>query len=325
MKPKWAIGLDFGGTNARMALVDSGARILDSIRTDSRQVATPALFVKWAAGEAAGLLKRNQITRAQCAGIGIGVPGPVDSRKGVILVLPNLPRWKNIALEGLLARQSGLRAVMDNDGNAMTLGEHRFGAARRTRHALFITMGTGIGCGIIYDGKLFHGASFSAAEISHMRHGGSSVACGCGSRGCIETRMGHRSLRDRAERELKPFSAALREQIDGTPDKKLRLEHVTVAAKAGDRRAIRFWSGVAEEFGDFLGGICNLLNPEMIVIGGGVAGAGKYLLEPLRKSVQRHAFALATDRLRIVPAKFGSDAGLIGAAALAFTRAEERT
>ncbi len=325
MKSLWAIGLDFGGTNTRMALVDSAARIQDVVRRDSKDIGSPDSFVRWAALESAAMLKRNRIASAQCAGIGMGVPGPVDSRKGTILVLPNLPRWKNVALEGMLARRSGLRTVMDNDGNAMTLAEHRFGAARGTSHTLFITLGTGIGCGFVYEGKLFRGATFSSAEISHMRHDGSKALCGCGSRGCIETRLGNKPLRERAERELKPFSETLRRIVNRDAEKKLKLEHVTAAAKAGDLRAKRYWAGVAEEFGDFLGGICNLLNPEMIVIGGGVSGAGMFLFEPLKKSVKRHAFGLATERLRIVPAKFGSDAGVIGAAALAFARSEEKS
>lgn len=311
MKPKWAIGLDLGGTNARMALVDRNASVREAVRRATREVKTPQAFVAWAAAESDALLRRNGIRRADCAGMGVGVPGPVDSRHGRIQVLPNLSKWKNVPLRELLTKRSGLRVVTDNDGNAMTMAEYRFGVARGVDQAIFITLGTGLGCGIIYEGKLFRGSTFSAAEISHMRHGGypGGALCGCGSRGCIETRLGNRALRARAEREM---------------GKKMSLEEVTQAAAAGHSRAIKFWAGVAEEFGDFLGGICNLLNPEMIVIGGGVAGAGKFLFTPLRKAVARHAFKPATKYLRIVPAKFGADAGIIGAAALAFARSEDK-
>lgn len=326
MMPKWAFGLDLGGTNARIALVNNRGVISDSVRRETREVGSPQTFVNWAAEESSALLKRSRLSRKDVAGIGVGVPGPVDQRMGRILVLPNLPRWKNVPLESLLKKRSGLPVVMDNDGNAMTVAEHLFGAARGTRHTLFITLGTGIGCGMIYDGKIFRGTTFSAMEISHMRHGARSAhsKCGCGTRGCLETWLGNRPLRDRAEKELKPFQAVLRRLVDGSPDRKLKLEHVTQAAKAGDTKAVKFWADVAEEFGDFLGGICNLLNPEMIVIGGGVAGAGKFLFDPLRAAVRRHAFGLATERLKIVPAKFGADAGIIGAAALAFARSEEK-
>lgn len=333
MKPKWAIGLDLGGTNARMALVDAKARVREVVRRDSREVGSPEAFVAWAARESAELLSRNGVLRKDCAGIGVGVPGPVDQGCENILILPNLTKWKNVPLKKMLAVRSRFAVAMDNDGNAMTMAEHRFGAARGTRHALFITLGTGIGCGMVYEGELFRGATFSAVEISHMRHNvsGALLRCGCGSRGCIETRLGNRPLRARAEKELKPYSPALRKMISGNlkamgdvPLRRLELEHVTRAAKAGDGRCVRFWSSVAEEFGDFLGGICNLLNPELIVIGGGVSGAGKFLFEPLRRSVRHHAFAPATDRLRIVPARFGADSGIIGAAALAFACSEKK-
>ena len=323
-KLRWAIGLDLGGTNARMALVDRQAGIADSVRRPANEVGSPRAFVNWAASESSALLKRRGITRSDLAGIGVGVPGPVDRSRGRILILPNLPAWKNVPLQALLASSAKCAVAVENDGNTMTMAEHRFGAARGVRNTLFITLGTGIGCGIVLDGRLFHGATFSAAEISHIRFGDvrTGALCGCGSRGCIETRMGNRPLTARAEKELKPYSPRLRDLVRRDPSGRLRLEHVTRAAALGDRRAAAFWAGVAEEFGDFLGGICNLLNPEMIVIGGGVAGAGKYLFEPLRRSVKRHAFALATDRLRIVPAKFGADAGVVGAAALAFARSE---
>lgn len=313
MKPRWAIGLDLGGTNARIALVDRQARILDSVRRPAREVGSPRAFVGWAASESAALLKRRRIPAASVAGIGVGVPGPVDQKGGRVLILPNLPSWKNVPLGRLLSARTRMDVVVENDGNAMTMAEHRFGAARGIPNTLFITLGTGIGCGIVLNGELFHGSTFSAAEISHIRFGDlkSGLRCGCGSRGCIETRMGNRHLLKRAQERLGRSLGA-----------DLTLERVTRAARSGDRRAAAFWGDVAEEFGDFLGGICNLLNPEMIVIGGGVAGAGKFLFEPLRRSVKRHAFGLATARLRIVPATFGADAGVVGAAALAFARSE---
>lgn len=325
MKHKWAVGLDLGGTNARLALVDRKAGIAESVRRPSKDVGSPKEFVKWAAAETDSLLKRHGIKRGDFAGVGVGVPGPVHPSEGRILLLPNIPSWKNVPLRDLLSVRAHYPVTVENDGNAMTMAEFRFGAARGARNTLFITLGTGIGCGIVLDKKLFHGSTFSAAEISHIRFGETrgSALCGCGSRGCIETRMGNRPLLQRAQKELAPFSRVLSGIIGKDASGGLKLEHVTQAARAGDRRAVRFWAGVGEEFGDFLGGICNLLNPEMIVIGGGVAGAGKYLFEPLRGSVRRHAFRLATDKLRIVPATYGADAGVIGAAALAFARSED--
>lgn len=326
MNPRWAIGLDLGGTNARMALVDRQARILEAVRRPASEVGSPDAFVAWAAKESKALIVRHGLRRSDCVGVGVGVPGPVDPRAGRVLLLPNLPSWNRVPLAQRLGRKTGFSCVVENDGNVMALAEYRFGAARGVQNTLFLTLGTGIGCGIVHEGRLFRGSTFSAGEISHIRYGDlkNAVRCGCGSRGCIETRLGQKFLTRRAEKELKPFSPALRRCIARSgAGAGLRLEHVTAAAQAGDARALRFWSGVAEEFGDFLGGICNLLNPDRIVIGGGVAGAGKFLFDPLRASVRRHAFDLATRRLKIVPAKFGADAGIIGAAALAFARSEE--
>ena len=317
MKPRIAVGMDFGGTNARVALVSSKARVIDKLLCDSREVKSPDLFIPRAVQMIRQLLDKNDLKISQIAGIGLGVPGSVDPVKGLVHFLPNLPYWKNVQLTKALSGQLKTRVRLDNDATAMAQGEFLFGAARGSSHAVFLTLGTGVGGGILVDGKLFHGKRFSACEIGHIRHGGGRKRCACGSRGCIETEIGNSYLLSRAKKDLRRKTPpVLKKLIARESDRKLKLELITQAARRGDRYSIQFWKTAGETLGDFVGGICNLLNPEVVVIGGGIVGAGKFLLDPLKSAFKANSFPLASKGVRVVTAQFGKNAGLIGAASL---------
>lgn len=297
MKKKVAVGVDIGGTSVKLGLVDENGKVLarESFITKrypgrKRQLAALVERISglrsWAGKKGYALL-----------GVGVGAPGPVDVERGFVYFFPNIPGWKNTPLKLLLEKRLGLGVTVDNDANAMAFGEYRFGAGRGARNMIALTLGTGIGGGLVMDGKLFHGPKFSAVEVGHIVIDPAGVRCGCGNRGCVETFVG---------------SGYIFRKIRRTP------QQAGLAARKGDRRALKMWKEAGEGLGTMLAGLVNVLNPERIVLGGGIAQNGKLLFEPVRKTIQKKAFSIAARSVRVVPAKLGVDAGLIGAAALIF-------
>jgi len=316
-RQKQAIGVDFGGTNTRVALVTHRGRIIHKTHCATKEVQKPRLFIRKVSDMIQAVLKETQTPLSQIAGIGMGIPGPVEPRKGLVHFLPNVPGWKKVSLARLMRKHFKTLIRIDNDGNAMALGECLVGAARSYRYALFLTLGTGIGGGILIDGKLLHGHAFSACEIAHMRYGVSHTPCACGSFGCIETEIGNGYLLKKIRRDLVDgVQTKIRQLLKGKSIDHVSLEMVDEAARKGDRYARDFWKKRGEILGTFLGGICNLLNPEVIVIGGGVANAGPFLFKPLNSALKAHAFPIASRTVKVVHAQLGADAGLIGSASL---------
>ena len=254
IKGRLALGMDFGGTNARVALVSSKAKILDRITCASEEVKSPALFIPRAVEMVRDLLRRNHLKKSQIRGLGMGIPGSVDPVRGLVHFLPNLPYWKNVHLASSISKRLKIPVQIDNDANAMAQGEFLFGAARGAKDAVFLTLGTGVGGGILIDGRLHHGNNFSACEIGHIRHGQNRIRCACGSSSCIETEIGNRHLLRRAERDLRQGkSGLLKKLVEKSPEQKLKLEMITQAARRGDRYAKAFWQNVGATLGDFLG------------------------------------------------------------------------
>jgi len=317
--------VDFGGTNLRVSLIEQSGpsglkiRIVDHLQCSTVQATTPHGFVSKVTEFTGLLIKRNRLQKRNLKGVGVGVPGPVHVDTGMIYFLPNVPGWKNVRLRSLLQRRLGLRVRINNDGNAMAQGEFMFGNARGSINAVFLTLGTGIGCGLLINGKLHHGQGFSACELGHMRFRENGVRCGCGSTGCIETELGNAHLLKKLKKSLSQCGdKTFKDIIKKSPGKKVQLHMVDIAAKRGSKCAKDFWKDAGQILGNFLGGVCNLLNPEVIVIGGGVSKAGHFLFNPLKQSLKRHVFPVAYRGLSIRQAKFGADAGVIGAASLVF-------
>lgn len=321
MTERLALGVDFGGTNLRVALVSAKGDTVSVVSKRSfvtKRNARPAAFVEAVASASESLLKERGLARSRVKGVGLGVPGSVDPSRGVVYVLPNVPGWNNVRLKRFVERRLRLSATVDNDANAMAWGEFKFGAARGAESAVFVTLGTGVGGGLVLGKKLFRGRDFSAAEIGHVRYRTGGRRCACGAIGCIETELGRGQLIAKLREDIKRGRAkgmeSFLEKHGG-----LRLEAVTDAAARGNAYAKRFWAETGRTLGDFLAGICNLLNPESVVVGGGVAQAGPFLFGPLRAALRKNAFPRAA-RVRVSPARFGQDAGLIGAASLVLER-----
>ncbi|MFT5207487.1 MAG: glucokinase [Candidatus Omnitrophota bacterium] len=317
MKKTLAIGMDFGGTNCRFALINRRAEVVARVSCATNQVSQPKEFMRWSKLAVTDLLAKAGCKKSSVAGLGMGLPGSVDAKRGLVHSLTNLPSWNNIQLASLMKKNLNLPVSIDNDANAMALGEFLHGAAKGSQNAIFLTLGTGIGGGLLIDGKLFNGHRFSAAEIGHMRWAGHPINCACGSRGCIETVVGNGYLLRRLKKDFKDkMPTKVKRAMLKDNQNQIKLEHITRAAKAGDVYSIRFWKEIGESLGDFLGGLCNMLNPEVIVIGGGIMGAGSHIVNPLKTRLKACTFEQAYIGLKVVKAKLGVDAGLIGAANL---------
>jgi glucokinase len=267
-------------------------------------------------------LARASMAAAQgkeIAGIGIGSPGPLDTRTGVVLLTPNLG-WTNMPLRDRVTDALGLPATLDNDANCAIFGEWWRGAARGVRHVVGLTIGTGIGGGIVLDGTIYHGASDVAGEIGHMTIDPSGRLCKCGNYGCLEAYASGPAIASRAlEGIVAGYDTALPKYVAGDLSK-ITAQVVYEAAHDGDEFALEVVRETAKLLGAGVANIVNIFNPDVVVICGGVTLAGAKLFVPLKSEVRRRAFKPAVDVCRIVPGELTGTAGVYGAAAVFMTR-----
>lgn len=311
-----AVGLDVGGTKAAGLLVTENGEIL------ARHVAeTPAEDVEATMDTLYDVIATLRKESDPLA-VGIGGAGMVDFDAGVMRFAPNLA-WRELPIRDMIAEHTGLPCILDNDANTACWGEYRFGAARAYRYVLLLTVGTGIGGGIVADGVLYRGAHGFAAEIGHVVMDPEGPLCGCGNRGCFEQIASGRAI-DRLGRE------AVAAHPDGpiatlAGGDEVEGRHVTEAARQGDAVARRIIEEVGGRLGLGIAGFVNVLDPEVVVVGGGVADIGPLLLDPAREAYRDAV--LAPDHrpeVPIVPAALGNDAGAIGAATIALELATGR-
>ncbi len=306
-----AIAVDVGGTSAKLALVAPGGRILasDTMPTGRRATAG-ALVTVLAAG-----VRRFQAEAwrggGRVVGLGIGVPGVVDAERGIVRYAVNLPGWRRVPLQRLLQQRTGVPTIVDNDVTAMTWGEYQWGAGRGARSLVCVMLGTGVGGGLIVDGRPYRGWTTSAGEIGHVPLGENGPACPCGGRGCLERYVGNRAIVALARRKL----AGGRRSILRGDLRHLTPPLIDQAAYRGDAVACEVWRDIGRHVGLALTIVVNLVNPERIVIGGGIAKAGPLLFPTIRATVRARAMR-GPAAVPIVPARFGAEAGIIGAAAL---------
>ncbi|HEX9728321.1 MAG TPA: ROK family protein [Gemmatimonadales bacterium] len=249
------------------------------------------------------------------AGVGIGSPGPLDTETGVVILTPNLG-WRNFPLRDRVTAAVGLPATLDNDANCATFGEWWRGAARGANHVVGITIGTGVGGGLVRDGAIYHGASDVAGEIGHMTVDMTGRQCKCGNYGCLEAYASGPAIAARAAEELLAGArTSLGEYVAGDLSK-LTAQVVYEAASDGDELALDVVKDTAKFLGVGIANVVNLLNPEIVVVAGGVTLAGDRLFQPLRAEVKRRAFRPAVDACRIVPGELPGMAGVYGAVAV---------
>jgi glucokinase len=311
-----AIGIDLGGTNIKGGVLDRAGRLLrrESIETEGERGREHVI------GRVVGLIESLAAAcgaqRSALAGVGLGAPGPMSHKAGVIHAAPNLPGWTNVPIRDVdvLVQKTRLSVTLENDANAAAFGEFTAGAGSGVRRMFMMTLGTGVGGGLVIDGRLERGHFDNAGEIGHMILFPNGRPCPCGQRGCFERYASANAVGERLMEALRagePSSLAQRAAPPHAPE-------VLAAARTGDALAARIWRETVEALALGCVNVQHLLNPELIVLAGGLIAAGDALLTPLREAFSRATWRIAPDQPRIEFATLGGDAGVIGAAALAF-------
>jgi glucokinase len=313
---KTAIGVDLGGTNLRFGLVREDEKIISRRRTGTVAVEGVEIVLERLTSGIQALAKKAQAKGMKIAGIGIGVPGIISAKEGIVRLSPNLPGWKDIPL-GLRLKESFSYPVhVENDANAYALGEYWFGAGKGTSSMVCITLGTGVGGGIILGGNIWRGADGMAGEVGHITVNPDGPLCQCGNRGCLERYSSATAVIEMADAAIARGKKTSLKNLKKA-GLAITAEAVADAAKKGDRVACRIFSEAGKYLGIAIADLINLLNIECVVIGGGMAGAWDIFIGPLKEEVRSRAFKIPARRCKIVRGKLKDDAGILGAAGLA--------
>jgi len=319
-REQYIVGVDLGGTN-----IVAGAMTADGSRhLAMRSIPTNAYvgdegvaerIVALVEGVILDTIEQSDAARRDFIGIGIGAPGPLDREQGIVLVAPNLG-WKDFPLRKRIQDRLHLATTLDNDANCATFGEWWQGAARGSRNAVGLTIGTGIGGGLILNGALYHGASDMAGEVGHTTIDLNGRHCKCGNYGCLEAYASGPAIATRAREVMvrEEGESVIPSMVNG------RFEDITAqivydAAKAGDPVASEIVRDTARYLGAGIANLLNIFNPDTVVIAGGVTAAGDTLFVPLRAEVRRRAFSPAVRAAKIVPGTLPGTAGVVGAVA----------
>jgi glucokinase len=318
-RTRYILGVDLGGTNIVVgAMPEDGSREL-AIRSEPTHAergseAVVDRIVSMTAQVISDVIASHDAQPHDFLGVGIGAPGPLDRERGVVVVAPNLG-WRDFPLRDAISDRIRLPATLDNDANCATLGEWWRGAAQGGRNVLGITIGTGIGGGIVIGGKLYHGSSDVAGEIGHTTIDSTGRYCRCGNYGCLEAYASGPAIALRAREALERDEVSvLHKMVKGDLDL-LTAATVYEAAHRGDALALEVVRDTARFLGTGIANLLNTVNPDVVVITGGVTRAGDRLFEPLRAEVKRRAFRPAVAACRIVPGALEGTAGVVGAVA----------
>lgn len=308
----FAVGIDLGGTNLRAAAVEGCGRILVSRASPVRSKSAKAVVTS-IVDEVKAITK--EMNYAPCA-IGCGIPGIVDYERGIVFASPHFPKWRNESLRDAIAEATHLPVAIDNDANCHALAEAKFGAGRDHKNMMMLTLGTGIGGGIVIDGKVFHGDSGFAGEVGHIVSEPNGGKCGCGGRGCWELYAASQAFTNFALRlpasERKKFFKKVR-----VPVSKLTPEIVANLAAKKDLIALKFWKEYGRYLGIGIATIVNVLGIFTFVIGGGITKSWKLFIAEARRSMIDHTYKQHAKTLILARSKLGSNAGVIGAALIA--------
>lgn len=311
---QYLLGIDLGGTYIKGALFNLTGTLLRQVELATEADCGPQHVVNRIALAAETLLTGESpvLKHQDLLGVGIGVPGNHDFANGIVIYSPNLPEWRRIPVRDWLAKRLACDIYLDNDANAAILGELWQGAGRGYRHIAMITVGTGIGGGLILNGRLYRGAAGSAGEIGHTVVADGGPVCNCGIRGHLEALTAAPWLTRRAKEAL----AAGRVSTLAARGALLEAKHIFQAGAEGDSLALELIAEAAHYLGIGLANLVNLLSPELIIVGGGVAKAGENLLQPIRSAIKEYALEVPAAVVKVVSAELGNSAGCYGGAAL---------
>lgn len=304
-------GVDLGATSITVALVTEEGEILTWENFPTEVERGPEAIIDRIA-ERTRALASGEISFEAVLAVGVGSPGPLDLKTGTVIATPNL-KWKNVPLRDLLAARLQKRVIVDNDAVSATFGEWWVGAGKAFRDVVGLTLGTGVGGGIVLDGRIHHGSLGIGGHIGHMVIAAGGRRCSCGNQGCLEAYASATAIVSRTEEALQPETASILHQAD----RPLTARKVFEAAQKGDQLAQRIFDETAWFLAVGINSILNVLNPEAIILGGAVTNAGDLLFRPLRQYVKNMAFPGVYEGTRILRASLGELAGVVGAAGIA--------
>lgn len=311
------LGIDLGGTKILSAVLDAEGGMLARDHSVTPAAKGPEAVIQAIVESVRRALDQSGLTTSEIAAIGIGAPGLSNPETGILYTSPNLPGWRDIPLKGVVEKEFGRRSFLINDANAAALGEFHFGAGQGTRQFIYITVSTGIGGGIVLDGKVFTGSTGVAGEVGHMTIDVEGPPCNCGNRGCWEALASGTALAREARARISQGSPTLILEQAGGDANKVTAHSVHAAAEQGDALARELVARTGYYLGVGLANLVNIFNPEMIAIGGGVVHMGDMLLEPAYKTAEQRAFQQAYKMVRFRVARLGRNSGVLGAAAFA--------
>lgn len=313
---KYAVGVDLGGTSIKMGLVSDKGKILDKISLETMAEKGPEKVIFQIKK---GIKELSAVKRATVSGIGVGSPGVVSTKKGTVENPPNFPGWGKINLGRLLEKEFGKEVFVENDANAAAVGELIFGAGKKFDSFIMVTLGTGVGGGIISKRKLYRGEFGAAGELGHITIDYKGEQCKCGSYGCIETFLGNSYIIKRMKREIGSINTRILELTDNDLDK-LNPRIIKEAADLGDEFAINFIKELGIALGSALTSVGNLLDINNFIIGGGIAGFADFLFVPVYETITSRIMIPLRPRVKVLPAKLKNEAGILGASALVYYR-----
>jgi len=315
MERKFILGVDIGGTKIDTAIATACGEIVVRGRNPTQAQSGPDAAINNVLSAMEEIMASGKISSSQLLGVGIAVAGIIDGNNGKVIFSPNLPGWHEVPLGDIVQQRFGAPLYMGNDATIAALGEWHFGLKREIANLIYITISTGIGGGIIANGKPYIGACGAAGEIGHMIIDVNGPLCSCGNVGCWEALASGTALAREAAKQIAEGAETSIAELTGGDISKIDARIVFLAAKQGDELAKELISRLGYYFGIGLVNLVNIFNPELILVGGGVAKMGDLLFQPAIKVVRERAFSTVVNTVEIKPAILGDDSGVLGAVA----------
>ena len=308
------IGVDIGGTGIKTGIVSKDYKLIDKSSIPTDKSLDYKVIVKDIANQILSLIKKNNIDIADVRAIGIGCPGTIDSKNGIVNYANNL-QWKEVPLAHQLTTILNKKVKVTNDANAAALGETKCGAGKNYNDTILITLGTGVGGGVVIDGKLFEGYQSKGAELGHMVIRKDGEPCSCGRKGCLESYASATALIRQTKRAMEQDKNSLMWKVASLDN--VSGKTAFECAKKGDKTAQKVVNEYIEYLGEGIANFVNIFRPQAIMLGGGVCSQGDNLLNPLKKVVEKNSYGGALNPIpALLIATLGNDAGIIGAASL---------
>ena len=306
----YVAGVDMGAKHLRIAIANFGAQVLNEKEIIFDISEKPKLCIENVDKLLKEMLEESGLDFTQLEAIGFGVPGPISTDAGMVIAPPIMPGWDHFPIRKTLEDLWQLPVSVNNDAELGALGEWAYGAGRDANDLAYIKVGTGIGAGLLIDGRIYRGSTGSAGEIGHLTIDVDGPLCTCGNRGCLEALSGGRAIADQAKNKIKEKKST---QLAKISSKSITAKDVAFVAQRGDLLAQKIMQEAGENLGIAISGLINILNPDMVIVGGGVAQTGDLLLEPIRETVKKRSVLAAATQVRITTALLGRRSTSMGA------------